>query len=179
MENKQLIKKYALSLYQVGKKEGDLDEIQKGAHVVRGLYKTSSTFRYFLLTKKIADNDKKKILSDVLENSCSHYILELIFIIIEKKDVKSLLEIINRFFVVINNESDIIPVRIISSSTLSSSEIESLIQGIESKLNKKVSAKNEVDSTIIGGVKLMLGNKVIDGSVSHQLKKIKNTLEQV
>ena len=78
-----------------------------------------------------------------------------------------------------NSESDIIPIRIISSNTLSSSETESLIQGIESKLNKKVSAKNEVDSTIIGGIKLMVGNKVIDGSVSHQLKKIKNTLEQV
>ena len=85
MENKQLIKKYALSLYQIGKKVDALDEIQKGAHLVRGLYKTSSTFRYFLLTKKIADNDKKKILSDILKNSYSHYILELIFIIIEKK----------------------------------------------------------------------------------------------
>ena len=32
---------------------------------------------------------------------------------------------------------------------------------------------------IIGGVKLMLGNKVVDGSISHQLRKIKYTLEQV
>ena len=30
MENKQLIKKYALSLYQIGKKENALDEIQNG-----------------------------------------------------------------------------------------------------------------------------------------------------
>ena len=54
-----------------------------------------------------------------------------------------------------------------------------LINNIESKLNKKVSAKNEVDPDIIGGVKLMIGNKVVDGSISHQLRKIKYTLEQV
>ena len=62
---------------------------------------------------------------------------------------------------------------------MSDSDMESLINNIESKLNKKINAKNEVDPKIIGGVKLMLGNKVVDGSISHQLRKIKYTLEQV
>ena len=38
MENKQTIKKYALSLYQVGKKNNVLDEIQKGLHLINSLY---------------------------------------------------------------------------------------------------------------------------------------------
>ena len=178
MENKQLIKKYALSLYQIGKKENVLDEIQNGMRVISSLYKTSSTFQYFLLTKKITGADKKKILLDVLKDSCSHYVLELIFIIIKKRDIKSFRAVIDRFFLTIKNKSDIIPVRIISSSALDNNEMQSLIQGIESKLNKKVSAKNEVEPNIIGGIKLMVGNKVIDGSISHQLRKIKYTLEQ-
>ena len=78
-----------------------------------------------------------------------------------------------------NNESGIVPVRIITSSALESAEKESLVKNIESKLNRKVSAKNEIDPSIIGGIKLMVGNKVVDGSISHQLKKIKYTLEQV
>ena len=179
MENKQLIKKYALSLYEVGKKEDALDDIQKGIEALNSLYKSSSTFRYLLLTKKITENDKKKILLDVLKDYCSKYVLELIFIIIDKGDIKSLNSVINRFFVIMNSESGIVPVRIITSSALDSNEMESLTQNIESKLNKKVSAKNEVDPSIIGGIKLMVGNKVVDGSISHQLKKIKYTLEQV
>ncbi len=179
MENKQLIKKYALSLYEVGKKEDALDDVQKGIEALNSLYKSSSTFRYLLLTKKIAENDKKKILLDVLKDYCSKYVLELIFIIIDKGDIKSLSNVIDRFFVVMNNESGIVPVRIITSSALGSDEIESLVKNIESKLNRKVSAKNEVDPSIIGGIKLMVGNKVVDGSISHQLKKIKYTLEQV
>ena len=94
MENKQLIKKYALSLYQVGEKENALDEIQKGIHVVNSLHKSSNTFRYFLLTKKITDNDKKVVLSNILKDYCSTYVLELISIIIEKGDIKSLNAII-------------------------------------------------------------------------------------
>ena len=116
---------------------------------------------------------------DVLKDYCSKYVLELIFIIIDKGDIKSLSNVIDRFFVVMNNESGIVPVRIITSSALESAEKESLVKNIESKLNRKVSAKNEVDPSIIGGIKLMVGNKVVDGSISHQLKKIKYTLEQV
>ena len=179
MENKQLIKKYALSLYEVGKKEDALDDIQKGIEALNSLYKSSSTFRYLLLTKKIAENDKKTILLDVLKDCCSKYVLELVFIIIDKGDIKSLRAIIDRFFIAVNSESDVIPVRIITSSVLESAEMESLVKNIESKLNRKVSAKNEIDPSIIGGIKLMVGNKVVDGSISHQLKKIKYTLEQV
>ena len=79
----------------------------------------------------------------------------------------------------LHNESDIISVKVITASALNDSEMQILINNIESKLNKKVSAKNEVDPDIIGGVKLMIGNKVVDGSISHQLRKIKYTLEQV
>ena len=179
MENKQLIKKYALSLYQIGQKQDALDEIQEGVRLVNSLYKSSNTFRYFLLTKKIANSDKKKILLDILKGSCSRYVLELIFIIIDKRDIKSLEAVIDRFFLAVNNESDIIPVRIITSSALDNNEIQTLIQNIESKLDKKIRAKNEVDPNIIGGVKLMIGNKVVDGSISYQLRKIKYTLEKV
>ena len=179
MENKQLIKKYALSIYSIGKKENVLEEIESGIRVVDFLYKQSSIFRYFLLTKKISEKNKKLILLDILKDRCSTYVLELIHIIIEKGDIKSLSAIINRFFVFVSNEADIVPVRIITPSALDNNTNKDLIEKIESKLNKKVNAKNEVDPKIIGGVKLMIGNKVIDGSVSHQLRKIKNALEQV
>ena len=179
MENKQIIKKYASSLYQLGKEHDTLNEVQKGLRLVSSLYKSSNTFRYFLLTKKITDNDKKVVLLNILKEHCSTYVLELISIIIEKGDIKSLNAIINHFFIVLHNESDIISVKVITSSALNDSEMQILINNIESKLNKKVSAKNEVDPDIIGGVKLMIGNKVVDGSISHQLRKIKYTLEQV
>ena len=179
MENKQVIKKYALSLYQLGKKRNALSEIEKDLRLIGSLYKNNDTFSYFLLTKKITDDNKKTILSNVLKDYCSHYVLELIAIILEKGHIKSLSPIIDYFFIIISRESDIIPVRIITSSILSDSEIENLINDIESKLGKKVNAKNEVDPKIIGGIKLMIGNKVIDGSISHQLRKIKYTLEQV
>ena len=169
MENKQLIKKYALSLYEIGKNEGVLEEIKSGIKTLDSLQKESSVFRYFLLTKKITEKNKKLILSDIFKKQISPHLLELIF----------LSAIISRFFIVLSNQADIVPVRIITSNKLDHEANQALVSKIESKLSRKINAKNEVDPKIIGGVKFMIGNKVIDGSVSHQLRKIKNALEQV
>lgn len=179
MENKQLIKKYALSLYEIGKNEGVLDEIKSGIKTLDSLQKESSVFRYFLLTKKISEKNKKLILSDIFKKQISPHLLELIFLIIDKGDTNFLSAIINRFFIVLSNQADIVPVRIITSNKLDYEANQALVSKIESKLSRKINAKNEVDPKIIGGVKFMIGNKVIDGSVSHQLRKIKNALEQV
>jgi len=149
----------------------------KGKSVVTANKAMMSKHGYELA--KISEKNKKLILLDILKDRCSTYVLELIYVIIEKGDIKSLSAIINRFFVFVSNEADIIPVRIITPSALDNNTNKDLIEKIESKLNKKVNVKNEVDPKIIGGVKLMIGNKVIDGSVSHQLRKIKNALEQV
>ena len=67
----------------------------------------------------------------------------------------------------------------ITSDKLSNQDLNSLSQGIEKQLGKKISFKHEQDPQILGGIKLMIGNKVIDGSIGHQLKKLKFALEQV
>ena len=70
-------------------------------------------------------------------------------------------------------------VKIITSNKLTDAELNNLSNDIQNQLGKRINMTNEVDFQIIGGVKLMVGNKVIDGSISHQLKKIEHILEQV
>ena len=37
----------------------------------------------------------------------------------------------------------------------------------------------ETDTSIVGGIKLRVGNTLIDGSISNHLQKIRDTLIQV
>ena len=179
MDNKQSIKRYALSVYNTGKQEGKLDEIQRGLESIKYLYKTVKEFKYLLLTKKIDIKDKTLILDETLSDYCSSYVIALLSVIIDNGDSKYLLPIIERFFIVLENESDIVNVKMITSDNPSDQDLNSLSQSIEKQLGKKISFKYEQDPQILGGIKLMIGNKVIDGSISYQLKKLKFALEQV
>ena len=179
MENRQSINRYALSIYDTGKQENKLDDIQKGLESIKSLYKSVKEFKYLLLTKKIDSKNKITILEETLGNYCSGYVIGLMSVIIENGDSKYLISIIERFFIILENESDIVNVKMITSEALSDQDLNSLSQNIEKQLGKKISFKHEQDPQILGGIKLMIGNKVVDGSISYQLKKLKFALEQV
>ena len=179
MDNKQSINRYALSIYNTGKQEEKLDDIQKGLESIKFLYKSVKEFKYLLLTKKIETKNKIIILDETLRDYCSNYVIALLSIIIDNGDSKYLIPIIDRFLIILENESDIVNVKMITSDKLSNQDLNSLSQGIEKQLGKKISFKHEQDPQILGGIKLMIGNKVIDGSIGHQLKKLKFALEQV
>ena len=179
MDNKQSINRYALSIYNTGKQDGKLDDIQKGLESIKSLYKSVKEFKYLLLTKKIDSDNKINILDETLRDYCSSYITGLLSVIIDNGDSKYLMPVIDRFFIILENESDIVNVKMITSDSLSDQDLNSLSQNIEKQLGKKISFKHEQDPQILGGIKLMIGNKVVDGSISYQLKKLKFALEQV
>ena len=48
-------------------------------------------------------------------------------------------------------------------------EVKSLVAALEAKYKRKVTAKVETDASLIGGVKIVVGDKVIDGTVRGKL----------
>ena len=66
--------------------------------------------------------------------------------------------------------------KIIESSIL---ELASISTKIKNKFQKKVDVRMETDASIIGGIKLRVGNTLIDGSVSNRLQKMRDILIQV
>ena len=101
MDNKQSIKRYALSIYDTGKQDEKLDDIQTGLESIKSLYKTVKEFKYLLLTKKIDTQNKTLILEETLRDYCSSYVIALLSVIIDNGDSKHLMPIIDRFFIIL------------------------------------------------------------------------------
>ncbi len=45
--------------------------------------------------------------------------------------------------------------------------------------DKKVKLTNKIDETLIGGVKIILGDKVIDGTIKKKLNSIESSLKKL
>ncbi len=56
-------------------------------------------------------------------------------------------------------------------------EVQALVKRLESKFGKKIEANVKVDPEIIGGVKIIVGDTVIDASVRGQLQELAYTLK--
>jgi len=64
-----------------------------------------------------------------------------------------------------------------SAFELTNAQVRDLVQRLEKKSGRKVKTRVSVDKELIGGVKVVLGDKVIDGSARAQLGALETALK--
>lgn len=63
----------------------------------------------------------------------------------------------------------VVEARIVSALPLSDEQVQPLVGALEAKYRRKVNARVEVDPELIGGARIVLGDKVIDATVRGRL----------
>jgi F-type H+-transporting ATPase subunit delta len=71
----------------------------------------------------------------------------------------------------------VLEAEITAAANPTDAEVKALVKRLESKFGKKIEANVKVDPEIIGGVKIIVGDTVIDASVRGQLQELAYTLK--
>ncbi len=69
-----------------------------------------------------------------------------------------------------------LPVRVSSAVPLTEEEQEALRKKLEARFSQDLNLRFEVESSLLGGVVVRVGDKVIDGSVKGKLEALKQSL---
>jgi len=76
-----------------------------------------------------------------------------------------------------NEREGVVQAEVYSAFDLSDAQVADLAQRLEKKTGRKVRTRVHIDKELIGGVKLLLGDKVIDGSARAQLRALEAALK--
>jgi len=76
-----------------------------------------------------------------------------------------------------NEREGVLEAEVHSAFELSPAQVSDLVQRLEKKTGRKVNAKIEIDKDLIAGVRIVLGDKVIDGSARAQLGALETALK--
>ena len=178
MSNKGMTKKYDKALYSVAVQQKNLKEVCKRINYIVNVMKAVPEFSQLMQTHQVSTETKITILKNVLQDNISSLEVELISDILEYHSILILSDIAKYFEYLIETDSNIVNMTITSASELSVDDIQHITSNIESQLNKKVDVRTETDKSLIGGVRLRVGNIVIDNTISRRLDMLKNTLTQ-
>jgi len=86
-------------------------------------------------------------------------------------------EIIKKFIEIYNKENGILQAKIITARELN----EEMIEKIKDKLKEeyqaeKIELETMIDKKLKGGIKIIVGEDILDGSIAGRLAKLKNSL---
>tara|TARA_X000001036_G_scaffold139273_3_gene132034 strand:- start:2724 stop:3278 length:555 start_codon:yes stop_codon:yes gene_type:complete len=177
MANNSHVNKYAKALFNASLENNSLTDVRESLIAIVKIAKTVPEFNHVLLTKSTSISNKKNILSNILNEHVNPLVTELLIILIDNDQIQLFTNIMNKYNQLMNMSSKELDVLITSKMELSEDDLNSVKTDLSSKLNKQINIKNNVDHSIIGGIKLRIGNTIIDNSLSKKLMKLKNNLK--
>lgn len=164
--------RYAKSLLDLSKEQGNLDTVKTDVDGIIALLK-SNTELQAVLKNPIINTDKKiDVLKAILEGKVNPLIIAFFQILVTKGRAAIILEIAQEFVREYNIVNGIVKATVTSASPLSAENIAVLESKIAEELNAKVLLTNAVDAGLIGGFVVRVGDRQVDASIAGKLNKL-------
>ena len=177
MKDIRKINKYAHSLIHVSN-SNNINETAHGLISFKSMLKQFPDLRYLLSSKKVSTDNKLKSIRNIFGKFYNNITIELILLLIRNNDFSIYDDVLTKIIILMEANKKTRKINITSHKEYSSDDQSEILLALKNKFNFDDSSETNfsVDPHIMGGIKVRIGNKIIDGSVSTKLKKIKQSL---
>jgi F-type H+-transporting ATPase subunit delta len=101
----------------------------------------------------------------------------LVRVLAENGRLGVLSEISAQYGALRNAREGVVEAEVFTAFEMDQSQVNDLVGRLERKTGRKVKARVSIDKSLIGGVKIVIGDQVIDGSARAQLAALENALK--
>jgi F-type H+-transporting ATPase subunit delta len=173
MRDSVVARRYARAIYKVSHAQNKIAEVREDLGAFVEAYGDSADLRGFLAHPGIPRQSKAKLIEDMVGDGIA---ADFIKFLIEKGRLPLLPVIYRGFLRVYRREAGIITVEVTSALSLSGGLRERLKQALARSTGRKVEVSAVIDEATIGGLKLRVGDRVVDGTIASRLEGIRKTM---
>lgn len=170
---------YARSLFDLAREAGGpnkISEVGDELEQVCELARADRSFREFLASPIIEQKARAEALKRMFSNRITDLTLRFL-LVLNRKERLGHIEAINAAYDGLVQESfGRIEVNVYTPAALGDEQLATIRQRIQSSLGKEPVLHPYTDPTMLGGIKLRIGDQLIDGSVASRLRRLKNRL---
>ncbi|GHE23571.1 ATP synthase F1 subunit delta [Sphingobacterium griseoflavum] len=164
--------RYAKSLLELVQEQGDLDAVKSDVEQVIAVLKSNTEIQAVLKNPIISSDKKRSILLAIFDNKVNPLVVSFFTILVSKGRADILLDILQEFIREYNEVKGIVNATVFSAAAMSEANLGELQAKISKEVGAKVLLKNKVDSSLIGGFVLRVGDKQVDASIAGKLQKL-------
>lgn len=168
---------YAEAIFMLAAEKGKIDVFSEQLLIVHSLIEENPHYLNFLESPAIPLSKRLSAIDEAFKNGFDEYVISLLKIMCEKGKIKELIPCINQFEALKEFASGITTATVYSAIELSDAQKSKLCEKLSKATNKTVDATYIVKPELIGGIKVELDGKVLDGSLENHLKKLKGVMD--
>lgn len=176
MTSLRIVKRYALALFRGAEADGVTESVLKDLQHVKSAVESSKELKALLHSPVVRTVVKNTIFKEIFESSITKLTLDFLFFLTEKRRESELLHAIEAYEIIYYDMNGVLNVTVSSAVALAESEQKRTVEAMIKTTGKKVNANFKVDNSLIGGIKIRVGDVLYDGSVSSQLAELYSRL---
>jgi F-type H+-transporting ATPase subunit delta len=176
MLNTSLALRYARAIYKISQLLEVTKKVRDDLQEISECIDSSADLKRVLYHPGITPDEKKQVLSELFSKKCEGVTLRFIGFLIDKKRIFYCSVITQCYSALLDIDENRTMVTVESMRLLSGETLKKIKESLVKGLGKDVVITSIVNPSLMGGLRLILGDRVIDGSIAYQLKRLSETI---
>ena len=177
MSNSKIARRYARALADLCQDEGNHAIIAKQLNGFAELYDGTPEFRDAMRSPVFALTDKREILAQVITRAMgSDTTRRFLYTLLDAGRIDEIDGVAEAFSEILDQVEGRMRAEVTSAVTVEAGDLTRIQTSLERLTSKKVTVTANVDPDLLAGVRIQMGNIVLDGSVRTQLNRMRDQL---
>lgn len=176
MPNETLARRYATAVFALASDAGSVDRVGSELEtILRTIHSDPTILQYF--TSPVVNRvEKEQTLLESLRGKVGDVPLHTLLLLVRKRRESLLEELVTEYDKLARAARGVELLVVTTARELSDGDVRALVDRLERTYEKKFEASVTVDPSLIGGVRVAMGDRLLDGSVAGRLEELTRTL---
>ncbi|MGE7906195.1 F0F1 ATP synthase subunit delta [Peribacillus sp. NPDC094092] len=168
--------RYAVALFQIAKEQNLINQLEEELRIVNEVFTNDKELLNFLAHPKMTSDAKNTLLANAFA-SLSSSVQNTVMLMVERHRTNEVTAMAQEFIELANEENSVADATVYTVNPLTEAEAKAVSSAFAAKIGKRnLRITNVTDSNILGGIKLQIGNRIYDGTISGKLDRLSKQL---
>ena len=173
-------KTYSDALFELAIEEGNIDDVYEEVLAVQNALEKNPELSQLMVHPKLVREEKVQIIEDIFKGNVSDILCGFLVQIVSAGRYEVLKDILD-YFIADVKEYKKIGIAYVTTPNLLQSQQKKMVEQrlLETTKYTQMEMHYTVDSSLIGGMRIRIGDKVVDSSVSTKLEQLSRQLHKI
>ena len=177
-KNVILAKTYGRAIYEIAAEQNSLEKTEEELHLIADAIKEHADLKELLFHPLLAKDVKKDTIKKLFADKVQPVVLQFCYVVIDRDRITDFPAMVDVYTTLAHHGMGIEEAVVTSALPMTKSQVEALKAKLSEITGKKILMKQKVDTALIGGFTVQVGDRLIDGSVARQLQTLKAIMMQ-
>lgn len=171
-----IAKRYAKALFEASHEQNIVEQVEQELQLIVQFVEQDKDFKKFLEHPNIDNDIKNNVLQAAFGSRLSPIVYNTLELIIARGREAMLSDLLAYYIAIANEALGQEDAVVYSATALSAEQIDNIAHVFGELTGKKIKVNHIVDASLLGGLRVRIGDRLYDGSLSNKLNQLQKSL---